>query len=91
MLFRSRFFETREPGATTPMALIPSAALLEGATPPAVWVLQEGRLGRRTLTLAPSKGDETAVATGLKPGEVVVLRPSATLKEGLRARVKSGG
>ncbi len=91
MGIKVRFFDVREPSTVVPVALIPSASLIEGATPPAVWVLEAGHLGLRTLTLAPSQGDETAVATGLKPGEVVVLRPAATLKEGLRARLKSGG
>lgn len=62
-----------------------TAVLVDGAVP-RVYVIQEGRAVEREVTLGFSRGDRVEVATGLQPGDTVVvvgqdnLRPDAPVR-----------
>ncbi len=86
-----RFLEEAPPGQAAVVALLPSTAVLVDGSQHVVWIVDAGHLHRTPVVLAPSPGDEAAILSGLAPGAVVVARPDASLKDGVRARVKSGG
>jgi hypothetical protein len=52
----------------------------------AAWIVQEGRLKRRAISLGLTNGDDIAVMAGLMPGERVVVEGPATLVDGQRVR-----
>ncbi len=54
-----------------------------------VWVVKEGRVERRAITLGQAEGDEVGVASGLNVGESVLLNPPPGLKEGSPVKVDS--
>ena len=49
-----------------------------------VWVVKDGVLERRAVTVGETAGDATSVAAGVNRGEHVVVQPSLTLKDGAR-------
>jgi RND family efflux transporter MFP subunit len=63
--------------------LIPAAAVADGK----VWLVQEGRLARRAVTLGVAGDRAVEVRRGLEAGDLVVARPIPGLREGRRARV----
>lgn len=66
--------------------LVPRAALREVDGEPAAWVLRDGRVERRRLTLGADEGERVRVVSGLEPGERVVVEASGELAEGLEVR-----
>ena len=82
-------------GAETPAAVaaapvtIAKSAVRTDAGSQVVYVLTpDGRVERRALRLGPAKDDRIEVASGLTPGEKIVLEPPAALKDGDRVVVK---
>jgi RND family efflux transporter MFP subunit len=61
--------------------LVPSRALKGNA----VWVLQQGRVQRREVKKGVSGAERSEIISGLAEGEMVVLSPSDTLREGQRS------
>ena len=59
-----------------------AARVSEGA----VWVLEDGRVERRAVTLGETKADEVVVLAGLAAGERVVAEEPAKLSEGSRVK-----
>lgn len=47
-----------------------------------VWVVQNGRAERRTVTVSSMGGDESVISAGVAGGERVVVNPPAGLKNG---------
>ena len=62
--------------------LVPSRALKGSA----VWVLEEGRVQRREVKKGVSGAERSEIVSGLAEGEMVVLSPADTLRQGQRAR-----
>jgi len=62
--------------------LVPSRALKGNA----VWVLHEGRVQKREVKKGVSGAERSEVVSGLAEGDLVVLSPADTLREGQRAR-----
>jgi len=62
--------------------LVPSSALKGDV----LWVLEQGRLHRRTVRKGVAGSDRIEVLSGLSDGEAVVLAPANGLREGQRAR-----
>jgi len=54
-----------------------------------VWVVRDGRVERRAVTVAQTTGDESAIAAGLSGGEKVVVNPPSGLTEGARISEKT--
>ncbi len=73
-----------QPGGGSPSALAPaipsSAVAYRGSLPVAFVVDYAGALEMRVLRLGDVQGDRTAVLSGLRPGERVVLNPAPHLK-----------
>ncbi len=81
--FRSA--ENAAPNAVAGRVVVPKAAVQNTGGRDVVWVVRDGRVERRAVTIAQVTNDETTIAAGLSGGEKVVLNPSADLSD--RAKV----
>jgi HlyD family secretion protein len=70
--------ETRTESAIT----IPAAAVRRVEGQDVVWILRDGRVERRAVTVGVTRGNDVAVAAGLTGGEKIVLDGGSELKEG---------
>jgi hypothetical protein len=82
--------ETQRTAVATARArvLVPSDALVRDGADTRVWLVQNGRLAARQVTLGHERGDQFEVERGLDGGESVVLKPTRTLRDGLPVRVR---
>lgn len=71
-----------------PSALVPAAAVLGEGDGSAVFVVNEGRAQRRSVTLGEAVGGSRRVLAGLRGGEQVVLSPGADLRDGQPVQVE---
>ena len=69
-------------------AVIPQAAVREEAGRRVVYVLREGKLERRAVTVGRTRGDEVEVLAGVSEGEQVVVKAPEGLKDGQSADIK---
>ena len=69
--------------------VVPRTALHKFEGQDIVWVLQDGRVERRSVKLGDLRTDEASVTRGLKPGDRVVVESSADLRPNLRVREKA--
>jgi len=53
-----------------------------------VWLVQNGRLTARDVTLGHERGDQVEIESGLDGGERVVLKPGSNLRDGAPVRVR---
>lgn len=68
--------------------LVPATAVTDGA----VWLVADGALARRPVTLGVTGERLVEVTAGLGPGDLVVARPGRGFREGRRVRiVRPGG
>ena len=63
---------------------IPKSALRQRDGRDVVWVVRDGRIEARAVTVGATRGDEVTIAGGLNGGERVVLDGPANLAEGAR-------
>jgi HlyD family secretion protein len=75
-----------QPGA--PIVLIPKRTITEQGGQPAVWVVTGGNAVRRTVKLGRERLDQVEVASGVVPGEALILNPPSTLTDRGPVRVK---
>jgi RND family efflux transporter MFP subunit len=66
---------------------VPQDAVVQGSDGAKVWVVENQTVSSRPVQLGPRRGDRIEVTRGLTAGEVVVLQPPATLRDGKRVRV----
>lgn len=64
--------------------LIPKAALVSSDGRDAVWVIEQARAVRRTVTKTGTTGDQLIVSAGLKAGDRIAVEGMAHLREGAR-------
>lgn len=86
-------FQSAEPAATTPAAAavlsVPKEAVQNTAGRNLAWVVREGKVERRAVTVTGTNGTATTVSAGLAVGETVVLNPPATLTDGAAVKVET--
>jgi HlyD family secretion protein len=76
-------FQNRSEVATTqPTLTLPKAAIREQAGRDVVWVVREGRVERRAVTVGNAAGDEVAVVAGVSAGERVIVEGFERLADG---------
>ena len=63
---------------------IPKSALQQSDGRDVVWVIREGRVERRAVTVAQTDGDEATLSAGVTGGESVVVDPTPGLTDGAR-------
>jgi HlyD family secretion protein len=80
--------ETPAAVAAAPVTIAKSAVRTDAGSQVVFVVTADNRVERRALRLGPAKDDRIEVASGLAPGEKIVLEPPAALKDGDRVVVK---
>jgi RND family efflux transporter MFP subunit len=73
-----------EAGAPKAVVTIPKTAVQKENGRDVVWVVQNGRVERRALTLGGTKADEVVVLAGLAAGERVLVEIPRNISEGSR-------
>ncbi len=69
-------------------AVVPRAAVREEGGAAVVYVLTDGSVERRTISIGARRGDEIDVIAGLRGGERVVVSGTEALRDGQRVKVK---
>jgi RND family efflux transporter MFP subunit len=85
-------FQSDEPtdNATPTRSLtIPKNATQKSNERDVAWVVKDGKVERRAITLSNSSGTDVTVTAGLSSGEVVVLDPPTTLTDGAAVSVET--
>lgn len=85
-------FQSDEPTEnTTPTRAltIPKNATQKSNERDIAWVVKDGKVERRAITLGSSNGTEAIVTAGLTMGEVVVLDPPSTLTDSTSVSVEN--
>ena len=67
---------------------VPKAAIQNSEGRDVVWIVREGRVERRAVSVAQTIGDESTIAAGLSGGEKLVVNPPAGLKDGTKISEK---
>jgi RND family efflux transporter MFP subunit len=84
-------FLADEPPATgvkvLPKALIPKSAVREDGGKKIVFLVRDGKLERRAVTVGPERGSDIEVLAGVSAGDIVVLRGPENLREGQSVKV----
>ena len=88
-LFPNQFVNIRMLIETlTDATLVPSAAVLRGAPGTFVYVVKEDKsVTVATVKLGPVQGETTAIASGVNPGDVVVVDGTDKLREGSKVEL----
>ncbi|RYG79238.1 efflux RND transporter periplasmic adaptor subunit, partial [bacterium] len=74
---------TRPTSQPATVIRVPASAVRDGG----VFVVEEGKATRRTVTAGATIGDEIEVRKGLGGGEALIVAPPATLKDGDAVKV----
>lgn len=77
-----------EAEAARPRLLVPSKAVRAADGKSIVFVLHEGRVERRAVSVGTVTGDQTEVLSGVSAGERVVVEGPQTLKDGDKVKVQ---
>jgi RND family efflux transporter MFP subunit len=71
-----------------PKALIPSSAVRQENGKPIVFLVRDGKLERRAVTLGSPLGDDVQVLAGMNDGDPLVIKGPADLHDGQAVEVK---
>jgi RND family efflux transporter MFP subunit len=74
--------EPAAPAAAGSALVVPKEAVQQVAGRDVAWVVSDGKVERRAVTVARSNANDLVLSAGLFPGETVVLNPPATLTDG---------
>jgi HlyD family secretion protein len=80
--------EIRGAPTPAPTILVPKRAIVVQNGQSAVWVVRESTATRRPVTLGRDRLDQVEVASGVLPGETVVLAPAPGLTNPTLVRIK---
>lgn len=68
--------------------VVPKDAIQNSEGRDVVWIVRDGRVERRAVSVAQTTGDESAISAGLSGGEKLVIDPPAGLKDGAKISEK---
>jgi RND family efflux transporter MFP subunit len=80
------FQSTAEATTTQPGVTIPESAVSQRDGRDVVWIVRDGRVERRAVTVAARTGDEMSIAAGISAGERVVAEGVEGLSDGARVK-----
>lgn len=69
-------------------AVLPRSAVRQDGGSPVVFLLRDGKVERRAVTLGAQRADEVEVLAGVAAGDRVVVEGPAELKDGQQVRVR---
>lgn len=78
-----------EDAPTRRFITVPKAAIVRSDDRDVVWVVREGRVERRAVTVESTQGNDATLAAGLEGGEAVVISSPGELVEGAPVKTKS--
>ncbi len=84
------FMAEEGPGAPAPRAVVPADAVRDDGGRRVVFVVRDGTVERRAVTLGETRGADVDVMAGLAPGEQVVVKGPADLRDGEKVAVRLG-
>ncbi|HSI63615.1 MAG TPA: efflux RND transporter periplasmic adaptor subunit [Candidatus Saccharimonadia bacterium] len=76
------------PSKTVRLVIVPKEAVHQDHGAAVAWVVKDGRVERRAITVNGSDAENTTVAAGLSAGEKLVLNAPADLKDGAKVTEK---
>ena len=86
--FLSEEPKTRTEASNPVQALIPMSSVRDDGGKKIVWLVRDGKLERRAVTLGAERGNDIEVLAGVAPGSTVVLRGPQNLQEGQQVGIK---
>jgi RND family efflux transporter MFP subunit len=88
MGIKVRFLEENAVAASAAPRL-PSGAIVRGEGGASVWVVRDGEVERRAVTLGDEHDGQVAVSEGLQGGEAVVVDPPQRLRDGAAVELQA--
>ena len=90
MAVKVAFQSSADEKAAPPLGtvVVPKAAIQSSGDRDLVWIVRDGRVERRAVTVAQTNGDESTIAAGLTGGEKVVVNLPPGLADGTRISEK---
>lgn len=82
------FLESRTGDRSDVKATVPRAAVREENGASVIYVVKNGSIERRTISVGTRRGDEIDIIAGLRGGERVVVSSTEELKDGQRVKIK---
>ncbi len=76
------------PSMAAPAVVVPKRAVIDRGGSTTVWVVTGGVAASRTVVVGPTRLDQVEIASGLAPGEAVILSAPAGVTEQGRVRIK---
>jgi HlyD family secretion protein len=81
------FQRSGEKSTTAQAAItIPKSAVRQNGGRDVVWLVREGRLERRAVTVSNTQGDQVTISAGLNGGEKIVIEGAENVAEGATVR-----
>jgi RND family efflux transporter MFP subunit len=77
-----------KPKVPQAVAYIPKSAVRTDANTSFVYLLRDGRVERRAVSLGPDRGTEVAVLAGVTPGDSLVVKGPQTLHNGDKVEIR---
>ena len=68
---------------------VPKGAVIKAGGRDVAWVVKEGKVERRAVTVTNTTNKESILTAGLAQGEIVVLNPPSTLTDGTAVTVEN--
>ncbi len=78
-----------EPAATGNVLIIPKNAVQKDGGKDIAWVVRDGKVERRAVTVADTRDSEVFLSAGLASGEIVVINPPEKLTDGTAVAVET--
>lgn len=75
-------------GKTEAQVLVPQSSVHMEGGKPVVFLVREGKLERRAISLGAQRGNDVEVIAGVSPGDSLVTKGSETLRDGQAVEVK---
>jgi RND family efflux transporter MFP subunit len=75
-------------GKTEAQVLVPQSSVHMDGGKPVVFLVREGKLERRAVSLGAQRGSDVEVIAGVSPGDSLVTKGSETLRDGQAVEVK---
>ncbi len=80
-------FQSGKEATTAPSGVtIPKSAISPRDGRDVVWIVRDGQVERRAVTISEATGDKVTIAAGVSPGERVVVDGAGPLSDGARVR-----
>jgi len=83
-----QFARLQVAAGTAEIVAVPSSALTRFGQMERVWIVVEGRASLQLVQTGRARGESLEIISGLSAGDIVVLAPPASLREGQRVTVQ---